>query len=96
MNRREYSVDLTINNTRISRVIIDSHYEEKHSESVNDDIILELVRSLDKKRFEADAIRKPFSYFVTDKITVNHKNYKLIWLLEDDCLYIGVINAYRR
>jgi hypothetical protein len=77
-------------------VIIDPHYEEKHTESINDKIILDLVKTLDGKFFEPDDEKTPYSYFVTDKIRVNDKLYKLVWLLEDHEIYIGVINAYRR
>jgi hypothetical protein len=38
----------------------------------------------------------PFFYFSTDKIELNGKFYKLVWLLEEDQIYIGVVNAYRR
>ena len=80
----------------ITKVIIDPHYEEKHAESINDQIILELVKFLDGKIFEPDDEKGPYSYFVTDKIELENKQYKLIWLLEDHEIYIGVINAYRR
>lgn len=30
------------------------------------------------------------------KIDLNGKLYKLVWLLEDDQIYIGVVNAHRR
>jgi hypothetical protein len=54
MNRREYSISITVNEIFISKVIIDPHYEEKHAESINDDIIIELVKTLDGKYFDPD------------------------------------------
>lgn len=96
MSRRSYEISITVNETIIKGVIIDSHYEEKHSESVNDDIILNLVKTLDGQRFEPEDIKSPYSYFVTDGVEHQGKLYRLIWLLEDDHIYIGVINAYRR
>jgi len=54
------------------------------------------VNSLDGKIFEPDDEKEPYSYFVTDRIEFKGKQYKLIWLLEDHEIYIGVINAYRR
>lgn len=95
MKRREYAVDLIVNDIKINKVIVDPHYEEKHSESINDEIILNLVKTLDGKLFEADAVKEPYSYYVTDEIVIEGKKYKLIWLLEDHQIYIGVINAYR-
>lgn len=96
MSRRDYKVSITVNEIFVDKIIIDPHYEEKHSESINDEIILELVKTLDGKIFEADDEKDLYSYFVTDKILYEGKLYKLIWLLEDHEIYIGVINAYRR
>lgn len=96
MERREYKIKLTINETQITKVIIDPHYEIKHSESIDDELILGLVKTLNGNVYEADDIKPPYSYFVTDRIEYNGKFYKLIWLLEEHQIYIGVINAYRR
>jgi hypothetical protein len=96
MKRREYAVNLFINRRRITKVIIDPHFEEKHSESISDQLILMLVETLDGQVFEAEQVKAPYSYFKQDRIELGGKFYRLIWLLEDDELYIGVINAYRR
>ncbi len=96
MNRREYGISIVVNHRRITKVIIDPHYEERHSESISDEIILELVKTLDGEVIIPDELNAPFSYFATDQIELNGKYYKLVWLLEDDQIYIGVVNAYRR
>lgn len=96
MKRREYDIDILVNRRRITKVIIDSHYEKKHSATVDDQIILKLVKTLDGEIIEPDAEDPPYSYFSQDRIEVDGKFYKLIWLLEDDELYVGVVNAYRR
>ncbi len=95
MGRRNYKISPIVVNGRIcSEVIIDSHYEEKHFDHINDDLILELVQRLNG-RFEIPADAKDeFTYFVTI-IGLNHKHYRLVWLLEDDSVYIGVVNAFR-
>ena len=47
MKRREYDIDpILINRVYITKVIIDPHYEEKHKESINDELILKLVNKL--------------------------------------------------
>jgi hypothetical protein len=96
MKRREYGIDIVVNRRRITKVIVDSHYEKKHSATVDDQIILKLVQTLDGEVIEPDAEDPPYSYFSQDRIELDGKFYKLIWLLEDDELYVGVANAYRR
>ena len=96
MRRREYDLQITVNGRKIRKVIIDPHYETKHSGSLDDQIILRLVNELDGQWFEPDDEYAPYLYFVTDGMVMNGKKYKLIWLMEADKFYIGVVNAYRR
>jgi len=96
VKRRAYSLDITLNRKRISKVIIDPHYEEKHAASITDEIILRLVDTLDGEIVDPIELRPPYSYFVRDRIELDGKFYKLVWLLEDDEIYIGVVNAHRR
>lgn len=96
MGRQEYDIKITVNGRRINKVIIDSHYEEKHSDSVDDQIVLGLVRQLDGQFFEPDGSDATYTYFVIDKMLFDKNLYKLVWLLEENKLYIGIVNAYRR
>jgi hypothetical protein len=96
MARREYSISIEFNFKRINKVIIDPHYEEKHVESITDEIILELVKKLDGLVAIPDDVSPPYTYFTEDKMELNGKLYRLVWLLEDDQIYIGVVNAHRR
>lgn len=61
MTRREYSISLTVNGRQINKVIIDPHYELKHSSSINDDVILDLVKLLAGGNFEPDMETGDFS-----------------------------------
>lgn len=96
VQRREYKISIRFNFIEVKTVIIDPHYEEKHAESVSDEIILELVQKLDGNVMVPEDVNGPYSYFAEDKMELNGKFYKLIWLLEENQIYIGVINAYRR
>lgn len=97
MPRREYIIDLTINGRHLKKLVIDSHYEVKHSESVSDEIIIELVKELDGGFYRVEKVDdQGFQYFVEDYMELDNKLYKLIWLLHDDEIFIGVVNCYRR
>lgn len=96
MKRREYDISIVVNRRRISKVIIDPHFEEKHAASITDEIIIRLVKTLDGAIIDPEDENPPFAYFARDKIELDGKFYKLVWLLEDDQIYIGVVNAYRR
>ena len=97
MSRLTYPIDIEINKRRLKSVVIDPHYEEKHADCVDDQIILQLVLLLDGKIFKpASTDENGFSYFVNDHLEILGKFYKLIWLLHEDEIFIGIVNAYRR
>ena len=93
--RRVYNIrPITVNSVEVTEVVIDPHYEEKHSASVNDQLILDLIKKLDGRQEAPQAQEDSYSYFAT-LIELNGKNYRLIWLQKEDTIYVGVINAYR-
>ena len=97
VGRREYKIKIMVNKKLLDKVVIDPHYEEKHAGAVSDEIILELVKQLDGNTFKpADIDSDGFEYYVNDKMELEGKLYKLIWLLQDGEIYIGIVNAYRR
>lgn len=95
MNRRTYPVNLIINKVKIKTVVIDPHYELKHSKSINDEIILRLVNMLHHGDFSPDSSTKDFEYYTND-LKLEDKKYRLIWLISKSEIMIGVVNAYRR
>lgn len=86
---------IAINGRSITKVVIDPHYKKKHVSSVTREIILALVMQLDGKYFPPVDSKEPFRYFVTEE-EVKYKKYRLVWLLERNQIYIGIINAHRR
>ena len=96
MSRREYKTDIVINEIRITKIIIDPHFEEKHKSSINDEIIIRLVEGLNGMKFTAESVSPPFKYYKRDRIFLDGKYYRLIWLLQEGQIYIGVVNAHRR
>ncbi|MBC7541041.1 MAG: hypothetical protein H7281_19640 [Bacteriovorax sp.] len=95
LNRREYPFSIIVNGLKIETVIIDPHYEDKHSSALNDELILKLVHTLDGEYYDFVDEKSFFKYYVKDEIEVEDKLYRLIWLLEENQLYVGVINAFR-
>lgn len=74
-------------------MVIDDHYKEKHRDHMTDELILKLVMQLDGRKEVPENVAGKFSYFAT-LVELNEKQYRLIWLLEQDAIYIGVVNAY--
>lgn len=94
-DRRIYKIDrITINGIKVAQVIIDPHFEAKHADHITDRLILRLVKELDGRTELPDTKDGAYSYFVT-AVELDSKQYRLIWLLEDNAIYVGVINAFR-
>lgn len=93
--RREYPVKILVNRIFVVRVVIDPHYEIKHAESISDELILELVQLLNGEDIEEIDYKAPYRYFVSRHLMLLGKRYKIIWLLEDNEVYLGIVNAYR-
>ncbi len=96
MARRSFKINIVVNNRHINHVVIDPHYELKHSDTISDSLIVELVDLLDGGDFTPEGVTEGFEYYTTENLILRGKLYRLIWLLEKDQLYVGVINAYRR
>jgi hypothetical protein len=95
MSRSEYEIKaVSINDTLITKVVIDDHYKEKHSDSITDELILNLVNQLNNRFELPESIDDGYSYFATI-LNMDSKQYRLVWLLEENEIYIGIINAFR-
>lgn len=94
MERPEYLLQLTINERQVSRILIDQHYREKHDD-LNDLLILELVKKLDRQSFPVEVRRGEFEYFRAEPVVLNDKPYRIVMVLcvSDD--FLGVVNAFR-
>jgi hypothetical protein len=68
VKRRNYDIAIKVNGYTIKRVVIDPHYELKHSASIDDQIILRLVEKLDGRDFRPIDKDGPYLYFVNDKM----------------------------
>jgi hypothetical protein len=94
--RRNYAIRVFVNRRWFNEVIIDPHYEKSHRGSINDELILELVKTLHKGEFEIDSSDAlGFEYHKTELI-LKGKPYRLIWLTHPDEEFIGVRTVFRR
>jgi hypothetical protein len=60
MTRRSFKINIVVNNRHIKHVVIDPHYELKHSDTISDSLIVELVGFLDGGDFTPEAVSKGF------------------------------------
>ena len=95
MERRTYNLTITVNGRLILEVVIDPHYEEKHSD-IDDALILELVKKLDGKEFKPEERDGDWEFFMVDDLDYESKKYRLVWCMREHAIFIGVINAFRR
>lgn len=92
--RREYKCGpFKINNRKVNTIIIDPHVD-KHSDHINDQLILKLVMSMNNKFFYPSIKKEKYEYFAT-KVKYTGYAFKLVWLFEEGKSYLGVITAYR-
>ena len=93
---RVYVMLLQLNEITFTEVWIDSHYELKHGTSINDELILELVKLINFESAKFSG-RNEFN-FVFYEVDLNYENrfYRLVFTIPPDFSYFGVRNAYRR
>lgn len=97
--RRVYPCDLVSNKQKLTRLIIDPHFEENHGSYVNDKLIWELVQQLNNKTFFPDPPKREstYQYFTIEDIQHGDKNenYCLAWCWKKASKkYIGIVNCY--
>ncbi len=93
--RPEYSVQIIVNDRNIRKVYIDQHYKVNHSDSMSDEIILDLVQELHGKSFSIEAVRGSHQYFKAEPVYREDRPYRIILVLCIEDEFLGVINAFR-
>ena len=92
---RVYEISVVFNEERFCEVWIDPHFEEKHGDSVNDELILSLLARLSGKPWALQMESNGFHFFEVD-LELRGKAYRLILVVPPDASYLGVRNIYRR
>lgn len=75
--RRSYPVNMVVNGRKIKEVVIDPHYESRHSD-IDDALILELVGYLNRQEFLAEERDGEWEYSMLDRIEHRGKFYRLV------------------
>ena len=93
--RRKYTLEksINVNGLTIDEAIIDPHVD-KHKDHIDDELIISLITLLDGKIYNSVAEEDGFSYFLS-KVLYKEKIYRLVWLLENNQFYIGVITSFK-
>lgn len=84
---RLHALKININRRSLTRVILDQHYTEKHPE-VNDELILELVKKLNRDVFEIESEECGFQYFRAEPVMYKKNHTVLLLCIHDD--FLGV------
>lgn len=93
---RVYTMLLNINGIVFTEAWIDPHYEQKHKDSINDELILELIQIVNFYTFELHDINSEGYEFYEIDVNYLDKSYRLILTFPPHKMYMGVVNAYRR
>jgi hypothetical protein len=93
-DKKEYPLKITINKRLILKVVIDQHYRLNHPE-MNDELILELVKTQDQRNLPIENEKNGFQYFKVEPVMHKEKPYRLVLLLCINDDFLGVINAFR-
>ncbi len=92
---RSYKGVFWFNDELYPELLIDPHFEVKHSASISDDLIIKLVRRLHLSDFELSGTKSGYGYY---KVNAEYlgKLYRLILVVPLHREYLGVRNAHRR
>jgi hypothetical protein len=90
-------LQIILNGQRLTKVVIDAHYEMKHSKSINDELILELVRLLNGRTLEFETVSAAsWEIYVYDPLYLGGRPYRMVFCTHQEERILGVINAFRR
>lgn len=94
---RHHKHNVCVNGLWIHDILIDNHVTQRHGDSIDDLLVLQLVSLLHMQYFRPEALdENGFEYFVNSDLILNGKAYRLVWLLPLNKNYLGVRTAFRR
>ncbi len=96
MSSRIFDLHLVISGVRFTKVEIDDHYKEKHRDHMTDELILDLVKSIN--HLDLDPVKEyddGLKIFVVEPLVLNRKPYRLVWFYYEGSHSITVRTAFR-
>ena len=95
--QRRYDMVLMINGRKLDAVVIDGHYQLKHANSMNDELIMGMVKALDGQTYLHEFVTiAGWEIYTLDPLVFNGKMYRLVWCIHAKETHVGIINAFRR
>ena len=95
--RRRYDFSIFVNSRAYSGVVIDPHYQIRHFKSMNDHLILKLMKEISGRNYLPTGVsQEGWEIYVNDPVMFENKLYRVIWCSHTSEDYLGVINAFRR
>ncbi|PIR21674.1 MAG: hypothetical protein COV44_11915 [Deltaproteobacteria bacterium CG11_big_fil_rev_8_21_14_0_20_45_16] len=92
---RIYRLAVWFNGYRFKEVIVDPHYEQKHQGSIDDELILELIRIyVNREEILPGSVKGEYSYFALHLVH-QLKSYRLVFCTAEDLDQFIVINCFR-
>lgn len=92
---RRYEIKLNVDGIHYTELWIDPHYEDQSKDSINDQLILELVKEVDGWLITFNSEVGGYRFYEADG-NYQSKVYRLILVIPPDKSYLGIRNAYRR
>jgi len=93
--RRSYPLFILLNGRVYNEVRIDPHYELKHIDYMSDELILKLVKTMNRERYRPQSESHGWSYFEVDRF-YDGKWFRVVFCTHEHKNYLGIINCYRR
>ncbi len=87
---------LVINGIHFVKVEIDDHFLESHSDHMNEDIILQLLKELNHRVLDpVKEYNDGLKVFVVEPLNWNTKPYRLVWFYYEGSRQLTVRTAFR-
>lgn len=86
---------IIVNDIEFWEIVINPECQIKHPD-ITDELILELAKQLDGKKFWGKRGKDNWEYFEFEPLFHKHKAYRLVWCWDENYSFLGIQNCFRR